>query len=159
MHLLTEKAITIRKPASAVFAYVINMEQFGEWFPGVLMIQSCDGLDHGCEGKKYLETVSVPFRGTRKIRLVVREVQANRFFATEGKFPPLMPRMEISLSEVEPGSCKLSWRMFSRNNNPVVRHTLLPLAKRLLGKRAETGIASLKKMLEDEPIAAINATE
>lgn len=159
MHLLTEKTVTINRPVSAVFAYVTDMEQFGEWFPGVLAIESCNGLDHGRKGKEYLETVSVPFRQTRKIRLVVREVRTNRFFTTEGKFRPLIPRMEISLSEAAPGSCELAWRMFSRNNNVIVRHVLLPLARRLIGKRAEAGVASLKKKLEDERILPVNGTE
>lgn len=149
MHLLTEKTVNIKRPMSAVFAYVANMEQFGEWFPGVVLIESANALDHGQEGKEYLETVSIPFRGTRKIKLVVREVRANHFLATEGKFSPLMPRMEISLNEGEMDSCELTWRMFSRNNSLIAKYALLPLARRVMGRRAETGIASLKKRLED----------
>ncbi|OGB25993.1 MAG: polyketide cyclase [Burkholderiales bacterium RIFCSPLOWO2_02_FULL_57_36] len=158
MHLLTEKTINIKRPISAVFEYVANMEKFGEWFPGVVLIESANGLDHGQVGKEYLETVSVPLRGTRKIRLAVREVRGNRFFATEGKFPPLMPRMEISLSEAEMNSCELTWRIFSRNNNLIVRHALLPLARRVMRKRAESGVAALKKRLEGDTASHAGAT-
>lgn len=148
MLLLTEKTVSIRRPASAVFKYVVNMERFGDWFPGVVSIESANHLDHGQEGKEYRETVSVPFRGVRKIMLVVREVRANSFFATEGRFRPLLPRMEIAVNEMSADSCELTWRMFSRNRNPIVRHALVPLARHVMNKRAETGVAALKKKLE-----------
>lgn len=155
MHLMTEKTVHIERPASAVFAYVTNMERFGEWFPGVVSIESANGLAPDTIGKEYLETVSVPLRGTRKIRLVVREVRHSQFFATEGSFAPLMPRMEISLREAESGACYLTWRMFSRNGSPFVRHALLPLAGRVMCRRAEIGVASLKQRLEGVPQAGI----
>jgi hypothetical protein len=74
------------------------VENFGEWFPGVVTIASSNALKHGQPGKQYLETVLVPLRGTRKITLEVRE---GEFFAIEGRFPPLMPRMEMELRETE----------------------------------------------------------
>lgn len=148
MHLLTEKTIHIQQPALVVFGYVSNMEKFGEWFPGVISIASANALNHGQQGKEYLETVSVPLRGMRKVKLGVREVRGQRFFATEGLFPPLMPRMEIELHETGPSSCELTWRMFSRSNSRIVRYTLLPLARRVMDKRAFLGVAALKKRLE-----------
>lgn len=149
MHLLTEKTIHIQQPTSVVFGYVSNMEKFGEWFPGVISIASANALDHGQQGKEYLETVSLPLRGTRKVKLEVREVRRDQFFATEGLFPPLMPRMEIELHETGPSSCELTWRMFSRSNSRIVRYTLLPLARRVMDKRASLGVAALKKRWED----------
>ncbi|MDR7305124.1 SRPBCC family protein [Rhodoferax saidenbachensis] len=148
MHLLTEKTIHIQQPASVVFGYVSNMERFGEWFPGVISIASANALDHGQQGKEYLETVSVPLRGMRKVKMEVREVRGHQLFATEGQFPPLMPRMEIALRETGPNSCELTWRMFSRNTSWTARLTLLPLARRVMDKRATLGVAALKKRLE-----------
>lgn len=148
MHLLTEKTIDIQRPAAAVFDYVTNMEKFGEWFPKVVSIESANSLPHGQLGKKYLETVSVPLRGVRKILLEVCEVQGHHFFATQGRLVPLLPRMEISLMETGSHSCQLSWRMFSRSNNPLVRYALVPLARRVMGQRASVGLAALMKVLE-----------
>ena len=148
MHLLVERNIEIQKPAAVVFDYVSNMERFGEWFPGVLSIESANTLVHGQVGKEYLETVAVPLRGKRKIKLAVKEVQPNKLFVTEGKFPPLLPRMEIALSEAGAEACTLTWRMFSRNNDRIVRLALLPLARHLLGKRATAGLHKLKRRME-----------
>jgi hypothetical protein len=148
MHLLAEKTVHIQQNALDVFAYVSNMENFGDWFPGVISIESSNALDHGQPGKQYLETVLVPLRGRRQITLEVREVREGHFFATEGRLPPLMPRMEIELRGVAAGSCDLTWRMFSRSDNAIVKYALLPLAKRLMEKRAALGVAALKKHME-----------
>jgi hypothetical protein len=148
MHLLVEKTVHIQQNALDVFAYVSNMENFGEWFPGVISIKSSNALDHGQPGKQYLETVLVPLRGTQQITLEVREAREGQFFATEGRFPPLLPRMEIELRGADAGSCELRWRMFSRSDNAIVKYTLLPLAKRLMAKRAALGLAALKERME-----------
>jgi carbon monoxide dehydrogenase subunit G len=149
MHLLTEKTVHIDRPALAVFAYVSNMEKFAEWFPGVVSIASADALRHGQQGKQYLETVSLPLRGTQKIKLRVSEVRGHHFFATEGQFAPLMPRMEIEIADNGPHSCDLSWRMFSRSESLIVRYAVLPLARRVMDKRAAAGVVALKRLLQD----------
>lgn len=150
MHLLVEKTISVRRPVHEVFAYVSNMERFGEWFPGVVSITSSDGLPHGEAGKVYLETVRVPFRGKREIALQVREARAPHFFATEGNLRPLLPRMEISITATAPDACTLSWRMFSRSHSTRrVRWLVLPLARLVMGPRAAKGVATLKARLED----------
>lgn len=148
MHLLAEESIHIKRPVLDVFTYVANMERFGEWFPGVLSIESSNRAQHGQVGKEYLETVSIPLRGERKIKLVVREAQAGQRFVTEGKLYPLMPRMEVLFSPVGVASCQLTWRMYSRNEGPLVRFALLPLARRVMRKRAAAGVKRLKRTLE-----------
>ena len=148
MHLLVEKTVSIHRPVQAVFGYISNMEQFGEWFPGVISIESIGALAHGQPGKEYLETVAVPLRGRRQVTLQVREARAPGFFATEGRFLPLLPRMEISLLATAPHSCELTWRMFSRSQSLAVRCLLLPLARRVMRQRADQGLAALKARME-----------
>jgi hypothetical protein len=148
MHLLTEKSIRIQRSALEVFEYVSNLETFGEWFPGVIAIDSLDALPHDQPGKAYLETVSIPWRGTRKIALTVREVRGHHFFATEGQLPPLMPRMEIALEDSGTGACEITWRMFSRSDKLITRYTVVPLARRVMGPRAALGLSALKNIME-----------
>lgn len=148
MQLLVDKKCRIRRPALEVFQYVSNMENFGEWFPGVIAIESHNPMRHGEVGKEYLETVRVPLRGQQQIVLAVQEVRGHQFFATEGRFRPLLPRMEIALAETDGGFCELTWRMYSRSSHPAVRYLLLPLAKRVMGQRATSGLAALKERME-----------
>lgn len=153
MHLLAEETVHIKRAVPDVFNYVTNMERFGEWFPGVLSIQSANHQRHGQVGKEYLETVSLPLRGQRKIKLVVREAEAGRRFVTEGRLFPLMPRMEVTFSPVGVASCQLTWRMYSRSEASFVRLALLPLARRVMRKRAAVGVKRLKRRLEGNPVA------
>ena len=148
MHLLAEKSVHIHRPVLEVFGYVSNMENFGEWFPGVISIKSHNALAHGELGKEYLETVRVPLRGRRKITLQVRQASSPHFFATEGRLLPLLPRMEITLDATAMNSCELTWRIFSISHNLWVRYLVLPLARRVMDKRASLGVAALKGRME-----------
>lgn len=150
MHLLAKEDVMINRSAKVIFDYVTNMERFGEWFPGVRSIRSANGYPHGHVGKEYLETVAIPLRGERKIKLVVRAVQANKLFVTEGDLFPLMPRMEVRIDSNGTESCNVTWSMFSRNESAIFRLTLLPLAGAVVRKRATWGIGKLKSNLELE---------
>jgi hypothetical protein len=148
VHLLAEAVAHIERPTAAVFEYVADMERFHEWFPGVLAIAAVDDAQHGQPGKEYLETVVLPLRGARQIKLVVREARSNELFVTEGRLPLLMPRMEVTFVPRGVSSCTLTWRMFSRNDGLVARLLVLPLARRVLAKRARAGVSALKSKLE-----------
>ncbi len=150
MHLLAAEDAVINRPVPDVYRYATNMELFGTWFPGVTSIQSTDDREHGQAGKAFLETVQVPFRGTKEILLTVKESEMYRFFATEGKFPPLYPRMEIVFSHAGFNACRITWRMYSRSRNPIVKLLLLPLARRLMRTRAKVGIMNLKRIIENK---------
>ncbi|MCM5681190.1 SRPBCC family protein [Schlegelella sp. S2-27] len=144
---LADAQVHICRPVGAVFGYVIDMERFAEWFPHVMHIESANALSCAQVGKEYLESVKVPLRGVRRIRLTVREVQHEQRFVTEGRFSPLMPRMEVSFAERE-GGTDVMLRMFSRSDRAVVRWLLLPWAARVLQRRVAAGAVRLKAKLE-----------
>lgn len=148
MQLLTEQAITIARPVEAAYQYATNLENFSEWFPGVLSIESANTLEHAQRGKEYLETVAAPFRGKRKIKISVKDAQRNKVFVTEGEFSPLMPRMEILFQTTGADSCSVTWRMFSRNDSFLFKATLLFLFKSVMRKRAAIGVKRLQQKLE-----------
>jgi uncharacterized protein YndB with AHSA1/START domain len=147
MTLLAEAEVHICRPVDVVFGYVIDMERFAEWFPHVMGIESANALSCAQIGKEYLECVKLPLRGVRRIRLTVREVQHEQRFVTEGRLPPLMPRMEVSFAERE-GGTDVMLRMLSRNDRALVRWLLLPWAARVLQRRVGAGVAQLKAKLE-----------
>lgn len=148
MHLLAESTAEIACPVSVAYQYATNLERFGEWFPGVIAIESANALSHAEPGKEYLETVRIPLRGLRKIRLVVKDAEHDKSFATEGAFPPLLPRMLIRFTALTTTSCQVQWQMFSRNEGFLAKHTIIPLARGVMRRRAGVGLAALKKRLE-----------
>ena len=148
MNLISDVNESINRTNEDVFDYVSNMEKFGEWFPGVISITSSDGVAHGKVDKKYLETVKVPLAGLKKISISVVDSKYGQFFATEGEFSPLFPRMEITIKSIDETRSSVSWRMYSRNNKSIVKVLLLPFAKSIMQKRAQVGIKQLKVNLE-----------
>ncbi|MEW6706366.1 MAG: SRPBCC family protein [Pseudomonadota bacterium] len=148
MHLLAEQRVVIARPVPAVFEYATDLERFGEWFPEVLGVESADALAPAAVGKQYLERVNVPLRGERKVMITVREAQPATRFVTEGRLTPLLPRMELGFAAHGDQACEFTFRMFSRSGSPAVRWLLLPLARRVLRRRAAAGVAALKRRLE-----------
>lgn len=148
MHLLAESTAEITRPVTVAYEYAANLERFGEWFPGVIGITSANSLPHGQPGKEYLETVAVPLRGQRKIRLVVKEAEVDRLLVTEGAFAPLLPRMQMRFESLTADSCRVRWQMFSRNKSLLAKFTIIPLARGVMRKRAAAGLAALKRRLE-----------
>jgi carbon monoxide dehydrogenase subunit G len=148
MRLLAASECLIHRPVNEAFTYASNLENFARWFPGVVAIRSQNDLPHGQVGKQYLETVKLPLRGKREVLITVTESQHNLRLVTEGEMPPVFPRMEISFASHGAGHTRVDWRMHSRSQSPVVRVLLLPLARRLMQQRAESGVRRLKRLLE-----------
>lgn len=148
MYPLASSAVTVDCPRAQAFAYAADLENFGDWFPGVIAIVGQDELSFATVGKTYQETVAVPLRGKRQVLIVVVEVEASRRLATEGDLPFLLPRMEIEFSDVGPDTCEVRWRMYSRSDSALTRHVLLPVAGQLMRRRATRGLDRLKRNLE-----------
>lgn len=148
MKLLAERTSVLTRPVSEVYPYATNLEHFGTWFPGVLTIESANPLPHGQVGKEYLETVRVPLRGARRIVVTVKEAIEHRRFVTEGRFPPLLPRMEMLFDVAGRDSTRVTWRMYSRSRSRLVQLLLVPLARRVMQRRADAGLAKLGALLQ-----------
>lgn len=148
MHLLTEQTTAVACSVEAAYRYASNLEHFGEWFPSVEAIESANELAHATPGKEYLETVTIPLRGKKKVKLTVKEAERDKLLVTEGALAPLLPRMEIMFQDSGAESCQITWRMFCRNNGLLARLILVPLARNIMNKRAAIGVARLKEQLE-----------
>ena len=148
MYLLAHTAALIECPRHVAFNYAANLENFAEWFPGVILMTAANDLPFDAVGKQYRETVTLPLRGQRPVLMRVVDVTNPSRIVTEGALPTVLPRMEIEFREAGPDKCEVDWRMFSRSTSGVVRWTLLPLARRLMTRRARAGMLHLKNRLE-----------
>lgn len=148
MYLLAHATTRIDCPRDVAFDYAANLENFAEWFPGVIEMAAADPLAFDTVGKQYHETVAVPGRGRRQVVIRVVEVRPPHRIATEGTLPTVLPRMEIEFRDTGPGQCEVDWRMFSRTTRGVGRWVILPLARHLMARRAQAGVRRLKSRLE-----------
>lgn len=151
MYLLASQSTVVQRPIAEVFAYLSDMTNFPDWFPGVLTVAHGNQLATDTVGKTYIETVKTP-RGIRQIELEVKECEVNRRFVTEGNYPPLMPRMELHCKAVSGTSTRVSWCMYSRNEKLLPKLLILPLAKRVIGRRALEAMARLKHRMEVDAV-------
>ena len=152
MHLLAEESIEIHCATADAYGYACDLERFGQWFPGVVKIVAENALDMTAAGKSYLETVAIPLRGHRTVRIRVMEAERDRMFVTEGSLRPLLPRMQIQFRASGRNSTLVNWQMHSRSRSAFLRATLIPLARRVMKARARIGLANLKRQLEaDRP--------
>jgi hypothetical protein len=55
--------------------------------------------------------------------------------------------MQMQFEPLGPAACRLTWRMHSRSASPLVRLALVPLARRLMQRRAAQGLARLRRRL------------
>ncbi|QCX39050.1 SRPBCC family protein [Aureibaculum algae] len=148
MNTLTSKTVTINRTIKEVYKFTTNMENFKSWFPKVIKIESNNSLNHAIVGKKYIETVIVPFKGESIISLNVVKAEENKIFITEGDFSPLFPKMTIKFHENSSNTTTLTWCMQSRNTNLIFTSLLLPIFKKIMNKRAKIGVQNLKTILE-----------
>lgn len=145
--ILVDHTITTSAPAEAVFAFVSNHENYAHWFPGVIEIHSDDSLPHGTVGKTYQETVRLPSGRQRLIAIPVVESVSPVRFVTEGRFPPLHPRMEMTLEPAAGGATSLRWRFMSRNRSPLGRLLIRLLLRPMLAKRSRVAASRLTAQL------------
>lgn len=149
MYLLADAAVDIACPCADAFDYACDLENFAEWFPGVIEVVAHNDVAFSERGREYRETVDVPLRGRRSVRIRVIDAEAPHRLVTEGDLAMVMPRMEIHLTQTSPQACTVRWRMFSRNRNALARLLVLPIARSIMTRRASAGLQRLKQRLED----------
>jgi hypothetical protein len=148
MYLLADAAVDIACSDAEAFDYVGDLENFAEWFPGVIEVVAHNDVAFSERGREYRETVDVPLRGRRSVGIRVVDAEAPQRLVTEGDLSIVMPRMEIQITQASPQLCTVHWRMFSRNTNALARLLVLPIARTVMTKRASTGLHRLKERLE-----------
>lgn len=147
MTVLTCQSILISATSDDIFDYILDLENFGDWFPGIQSITKIDNKPIDSMGKTYKELVRTPFGGALKVLIKVTDIKPNKQIITEGDLTPLLPRMTITL-ENQLSNTLITWKMESRNKSIIFRYTFFLLAKIVLARRATLGLARLKKLLE-----------
>lgn len=148
MYLLADAAVDIACPCTDAFDYACDLENFAEWFPGVISVVAHNDVPFSRRGREYRETVMVPLRGPRSVAIRVVDGEPPQSLVTEGDLPLVLPRMEIRITQSAADRCTVHWRMLSRTNNALARRSVLPLVRTVMTRRASTGLHRLKERLE-----------
>lgn len=141
--ILFDHTIATPTPVEAVFAFVSNHQNYALWFPGVISIRSDDSLPHGTVGKTYQEVIRLPSGREKCIAIPVVESVPPARFVTEGRFPPLHPRMEMTLERCADGGTSLRWCFMSRNRSRFGRMLISLAIRPMLRKRSRIAARQL----------------
>ena len=144
MQKLASFEINTETDIKSCFFYLSDMGNFTNWFPEVINIVSKNKEPIGV-GKQYIETVKLPLIGLKKITLTVKNYEEYVLFSTEGNSSPLLPRMEICLSDIG-GKTKINWVFYSRNSSKLFKFAA-PILKSVMNKRAGIAAVKLKTIL------------
>lgn len=143
MRQLAYVSLTINAPIDSFFNYVTNMENYAEWFPGVIEVKQINQQDPLKPGTRYSEIIE--FAGANLEQTVeVIEVIQNRLFVTRGNAQPLLTQMKMQFTPQGDGYLfEISY--FSRQaSTKIDQDTLVAISTNIL-QRAEQGLAVLKE--------------
>ena len=147
MILLAQNNVTLHADLSKIFNYVTNMENYKEWFPGVVAIRSANDLKHSEVGKRYTENLKFP-QGIMELTIEVKESIKNKSFATEGDLEPLLPGMSMLFTDLGNERCQLNLSYYSRNSNLKKNDELIMAVRKDLSVRIKLATKMLKSIIE-----------
>ncbi len=148
MILLASAEALIRCPVAQLYAYVTNMENYQQWFPGVISIVESNDLPHGHVGKQYRESLALP-AGETQLTIEVKRAEVNGNFVTEGSLEPLLPMMTMGFRDTSKKSCYFSLMYHSRNLELEAESPLVKALQQDLGDRITVAIDTLTGIVTD----------
>ncbi|OZG74443.1 hypothetical protein BTA51_05390 [Hahella sp. CCB-MM4] len=146
MILLAQAEELFRQPTSDLYQYVTNMENYGEWFPGVVEIASLNALEPGEIGKQYVETLELPI-GKAHLTIEVVEAIPGCIFITKGDLQPLLPRMEMRFYPESESECRFQLSYYSRNDGLQETGDIIATLREDLSKRIEKAMKNLHEQV------------
>jgi len=133
-------------PSSRVYEYVVDMENYGNWFPGVMDIRAVDELPAGAVGKRYLEKIEFP-EGPGELTIEVKQAIPNELFVMEGDLPELLPRMTVNFADVGEDGCRMTLTYESRHPDVAANREMMDTLRQDLMARGETALKTLQQIL------------
>jgi uncharacterized protein YndB with AHSA1/START domain len=139
----------IARPVHDVFAYAIDPDQLSTWQTNTVSAERMDDGPYG-RGSRLREVHRAP--GGKELDSVVEVVEyvPDRVFALEVKEgTPIHAHMTFDGAE---GGTRVRFRVHGKLTGPT--RIIEPLVGRMLRKQFSEQVATLKRVLEDAPVAA-----
>lgn len=143
---LTRVETVIAAPVKQVYDYVTNMENYGDWFPGVVTIRSANEKPHCAVGKKYIETLHLP-EGEAELVIEVDKCIQHQLYITKGDLPGLLPQMTMKFTTLGDSECHFDLSYHSRNETLMGDSDLIGALREDLSRRARQALVNLQQRL------------
>ncbi|PCK29657.1 SRPBCC family protein [Pseudoalteromonas piscicida] len=145
MILLAKKDITLNVDTEKAYSYLTNMENYGDWFPGVSSIASANNLAHSAVGKKYTEHLTLP-TGESTLTIEVTRSEQNTAFYTEGDLHPLYPAMAMTFKRLNKNDTQFTIEYFSRSQEATLNQGMLSSLQNDLSERLDIAETNLQRI-------------
>jgi len=155
-----ERAVDVGAPAAAVFAEIDDLRAWNTWSPwekrDPAMKKTFSATTAGV-GARYT------WEGNKEVgkgRMIITESRPGERVAQKLEFiEPFTSTADIAfaLKAAGPSSTHVTWSMDGRNNFIGKAFSLLMDVDKMIGKDFETGLASLKQVVEAKAVAAAAA--
>ncbi len=144
------RSIEISRPDSVVYQFVLDYQHFKQWSPWYKMEPAAATTIMGLPGKPgYTYAWSGKELGKGKIELI--KALPNQQILQEMTFympKPSVHQTNFYFESTSPGSTKVSWTMEGSNEGFFDNWMYTVFLNRMIGKEYETGLKSLKQVLE-----------
>ena len=156
MILLTSASISINQNPHKVFDFATNMENYADWFEGIINIASSNTLSQFSLGKCYQETLVINGE-EQQLTIKVDQCLRPQLFITKGDLAGILPQMTMKFTDINRGletepnttSTLMELSYHSREPSLESNQAMLDFLRQNLSQRAEAGLKKLKGLLEE----------
>jgi reticulon-4-interacting protein 1, mitochondrial len=155
--ILLQQSVTMNCEASKVWAFIRDMENYVQWFPFIVQMDSADTLPVGTIGKRYKETAIAPGGKEESINVEVVALDDQNFhLAIEADLKPVLPRFDYQVVDIGGGETRFDWRCSGRAKGAyaALGRKIMPL---ILRPRLNAALENLARILggrDDEVMLA-----
>ncbi|MGB0943456.1 MAG: SRPBCC family protein [Marinomonas sp.] len=144
---LTNVSLSIEQDIDTVFAYATNLENYANWFEGVIDIKSANNLGQFELGKTYQETLLINGQEAM-LTIKVHECSQPNLFVTQGDLAGFLPQMNMSFERLAEQETLFHLAYASRETTIAKDDAFLTSLKADLTVRAQKAVLNLKRILE-----------
>jgi reticulon-4-interacting protein 1, mitochondrial len=146
-----ESTVEVERSVADVWAYLRDIENYVEWFPGIVQMKGIGDLPPGAIGKRYAEIGLGPDGKEHAIDVeVVVADDVGHHLAIEASLKPVLPRFDYRLTEIGAGRTRFDWVCTGRASGPFAALGR-QVMKRIVWPRLVEAMRNFKRILEANP--------
>ena len=139
---------SIKQDINSVFTYTTDLENYSNWFEGIIHIESSNTLAQFEIGKTYRETLLINDK-EEILTIKVHHCSSPTQFVTQGDLVGLLPQMTMSFEQISEQETRFILVYSSREPALKQNPEIIQALQDDLHSRANKAVQNLKKILEE----------
>ncbi|WP_438465709.1 SRPBCC family protein [Marinomonas sp. PE14-40] len=139
---------SIKQDINSVFTYTTDLENYSNWFEGIIHIEPSNTLAQLEIGKTYRETLLINDK-EEILTIKVHHCSSPTQFVTQGDLVGLLPQMTMSFEQISEQETRFTLVYASREPALKQNPEMIQALQDDLHSRANKAVQNLKKILEE----------